>query len=72
MIDSRYQNIGYGTQALHLIIALLRRERKYGCIEVCVNQKACCALHVYEKAGFVDAGCSDPTVPDCMNLRYTF
>ena len=30
------------------------------------------AIHVYEKAGFVDPGYIDDTVPDCLNFVYRF
>lgn len=72
MIDRRFQNKGYGTEALRLIIAALRGERKYDCIEVCVNKKDYSALHIYQKAGFVDTGYIDDNVPDCLNLMFFF
>ncbi len=72
MIDRRFQNKGYGTKALSLILELLAAERKYECVEVCVNKEDAPALHVYEKAGFVDIGYIDDDVPDCLNLMYYF
>lgn len=72
MIDRRFQNRGYGTKALSLILELLAAERKYECVEVCVNKEDAPALHVYEKAGFVDIGYIDDDVPDCLNLMYYF
>ena len=72
MIDRRYQNRGYGTEALRLILEMLARERKYGCVEVCVNRQDSAALRVYEKAGFEDTGYVDGDVPDCLNLMYRF
>ena len=72
MIDQRFLNKGYGTEALRLIIAALRDERKYDCIEVCVNKKDCSALHIYQKAGFADTGYIDNDAPDCLNLMYYF
>lgn len=72
MIDARYQNRGYGTQALRLILAELAAERKYDCAEVCVKMSDLGALHVYETVGFVDTGYIDPDVPDCYNLVYRF
>ena len=72
MIDRRFQNKGYGTKALSLILELLAAERKYECVEVCVNKEDAPALHVYEKAGFVDTGYIDDDVPDCLNLMYYF
>lgn len=72
MIDRRFQNKGYGTEALRFIIAALHHEGKYDCIEVCVNKKDYPALHLYQKAGFVDTGYIDDAVPDCLNLIYFF
>lgn len=72
LIDRRFQNKGYGTEALRLIIAALRDERKYDCVEVCVNKNDCSALHIYQKAGFVDTGYIDDAVPNCLNLMYFF
>ena len=72
MIDERYQNRGYGTQALELILTMLSKERKYGQVEVCVKNKAASALRVYEKSGFTDTGYIDEDVPDCLNLIYRF
>ncbi|MBE7008031.1 MAG: GNAT family N-acetyltransferase [Ruminococcaceae bacterium] len=72
MIDARYQGKGYGTQALRLILAELAAERKYDCAEVCVKMEDAGALHVYEKAGFVDTGYIDADVPDSLNLVYRF
>ena len=62
MIDRRFQNKGYGTQALHLILSRLARERKYGQVEVCVHKEDAAALRVYEKIGFVDTGYVDETI----------
>ena len=72
MIDQRFQNRGYGKEALRLIIAVLRKERKYPCIEVSVNQQDHAALHVYKQVGFSDTGYIDEAVPDCLNLMYYF
>ncbi len=70
MIDRHYQNKGYGTEALRLILAALHDERKYDCVEVCVNKEDWAALHLYRKAGFADTGYIDDSVPDCVNLMY--
>lgn len=72
MIDQRFQNKGYGTQALKQIIGQLQAEGKYSCVEVCVNKADTSALRVYEKAGFVDTGYIDNGAPDCLNLMYYF
>jgi len=72
MIDQRFQNKGYGTKALRLIMDLLRNEKKYNCIEVCVNKQDRPALHIYQKAGFADTGYIDNNAPNCVNLMYYF
>lgn len=72
MIDKRFQNRGYGTEALRQILSQLRREGKYSCVEVCVNKDDTAALRVYGKTGFVDTGYIDENVLDCLNLVYHF
>ena len=72
MIDHRFQGRGYGTEALGLILEELRRERKYGCVEVCVKRDDAAALRVYDKLGFIDTGYVDEDAPDCLNLMYHF
>lgn len=72
MIDQRYQGRGYGTAALNLILALLRAEGRYGCVEVCVHKTDLPALHLYEKAGFRDTGYIDDRIPDYLNLMHHF
>lgn len=70
MIDRHFQNKGYGTEALRLILMLLSKEGKYGQVEVCVNKSDTAALRMYKKVGFVDTGYIDESVPDCYNLMY--
>ncbi len=70
MIDRHFQNKGYGTEALRLILTLLSKEGKYGQVEVCVNKSNTAALRMYKKVGFVDTGYIDESVPDCYNLIY--
>ena len=72
MIDRRFQGKGYGTEALYRILAELGRERKYDCVEVCVNKEDAAALRLYEKLGFTDTGYVDDDAPDCLNLMYHF
>lgn len=72
MIDRRFQNKGYGTEALRLILSVLSKEGKYGQVEVCVNKNDAAALWMYKKVGFVDTGYIDESVPDCCNLIYYF
>lgn len=70
MIDQRFQNKGYGTEALRLILSMLSKEGKYDQVEVCVNKNDAAALWMYEKVGFEDTGYIDESVPDCRNLMY--
>ena len=70
MIDKKFQSQGYGFRALGLILAALKAEQKYACVEVCVKREDVQAIRVYEKAGFVDSGYIDDTVPDCLNFVY--
>lgn len=72
MIDQRFQNKGYGTEALSRILSLLSKEGKYGQVEVCVDKSNAAALWMYKKAGFEDTGYIDENVPDCCNLMYRF
>ena len=72
MIDARYQNRGYGMQALLLILDRLREEGVYDRVEVCVKREDAPALHVYEKAGFADTGYVDDGAPDSVNLMLYF
>lgn len=72
MIDRHFQNKGYGTEALRLILSVLSKERKYGQVEVCVNKENAAALWMYNKVGFEDTGYIDESVPDCYNLMYHF
>lgn len=70
MIDQRFQNKGYGTEALRLILDFLKQEGRYDNVEVCVDREDTQALHVYEKVGFVDSGYIDEDLPNCLNLIY--
>ena len=70
MIDERFQNKGYGTEALQQILEFLKQEGRYNGVEVCVNREDTAAIHVYEKVGFVDSGYVDEELPDCLNLIY--
>jgi len=72
MIDRHFQNRGYGTKALKLILDFLKNDGRFNCVEVCVNKTDSPALHVYEKVGFVDTGYIDDDLPDCLNLAYYF
>ena len=70
MIDQRYQGMGYGSQALKLILDELRREGHYDHVEVCVRNDDATAIKLYEKHGFADSGYTDPDAPDSVNMIY--
>ncbi|MBE5775445.1 MAG: GNAT family N-acetyltransferase [Clostridiales bacterium] len=72
MIGSEHQKKGYGFQALKLILEMLGKERRYECVEVCVNRENRAALGLFRKAGFTDTGYIDEDLPDCLNLIYRF
>lgn len=68
MIDRRFQNRGFGTQALSLILDVLRREGRYDHVELCVKKDDAEAIRLYSKAGFVDSGYVDDSAPDSLNM----
>ena len=68
MIDQRYQGMGYGSQALQLILDELRREGHYDHVEVCVKKDDKAAINLYKKHGFNDTGYIDPDAPDSVNM----
>lgn len=70
LVNGPEQGRGYGSAALHLILAHCRREGKFPRVEICVKQRNAAAIHVYEKAGFRDTGCIDPDDPDSLILAY--
>ena len=68
MIDQRYQGMGYGSQALKLILDELRREGHYDHVEVCVKKTDETAINLYKKHGFTDSGYVDPDAPDSISM----
>lgn len=80
MVDKRYQNKGFGTAAIELIISKLKAENSFDFIEICVDKANHAALHVYTKIGFAnprELGYPNPwdtdesiSEPDCVNLLY--
>ena len=68
MIDQRYQNKGYGSQALQLILDALRKEGRFDHVELCVKKADTEAIHLYEKHGFIDSGYVDEDLPDSLNM----
>jgi len=72
LIDHRYQNQGFGKQALALVMDKLRHELKYDTVEICVKKEAAQALSMYKAYGFYDTGHDGPDEPDSYCLRYDF
>ncbi len=68
MVGQQYQNKGYGSQALRLILDELRKEGHYDHVELCVKKTDAEAIHLYEKHGFMDSGYIDADLPDCLNM----
>ena len=68
MVDQRYQNKGYGSQALRLILDELRKENHYDHVELCVKKADAEAIRLYEKHGFTDSGYVDEDLPDSLNM----
>ena len=72
MIDRRYQNKGYGSAALGLILDALKAEGHYDHVELCVKKEDAEAIRLYEKHGFIDSGYVDEDVPDSLNMICRF
>lgn len=70
MTDKNFQNMGYGTKALALILDFLRAEGRFDQVEICVKKEDIPAIKLYEKAGFRDSGYVDENLPDCINMIY--
>lgn len=70
MIDKSFQNKGYGTEALKLILDFLKNEKRFDHVELCVNKSDVQAIKLYKKAGFKDSGYVDENLPDCINMIY--
>ena len=68
MVDQRYQNKGYGSRALQLILDGLRKEGHFDHVELSVKKADAGAIHLYEKHGFVDSGYVDEDSPDSLNM----
>ncbi len=68
MIDGRYQNRGYGSEALGLVLDALRKEKHYDHVELCVKKADTEAIRLYEKHGFMDSGYVDEDLPDSLNM----
>ena len=68
MIDARFQGRGFGSEALGLILDVLRREAHYDHVEVCVKKADETAIRLYEKHGFKDSGYVDEDAPDSLNM----
>ncbi len=68
LIDRQYQNRGYGTQALRLVLDELRSENHYDHVELCVKKADTEAIRLYKKLGFRDSGYVDEDLPDSLNM----
>ena len=68
MVDRQYQNKGYGSRALQLILDELRKEGRYDHVELCVKKADAEAIRMYEKHGFIDSGYVDEDLPDSLNM----
>ena len=68
MVDQQYQNKGYGSQALQLILDELRKEGRYDHVELCVKKADTEAIRLYEKHGFVVSRYVDEALPDSLNM----
>lgn len=68
MIDKQYQNRGYGSRALQLILEELRKEGRYDHVELCVKKADAEAIRLYGKHGFTDSGYVDAELPDSLNM----
>ena len=72
MIDKNFQNRGYGTEALRLILDYLKKEGRFDHVEICVKKADFSAIKLYEKIGFKDSGYVDENLLDCVNMIYRF
>lgn len=70
LIDERFQNRGYGTEAVRLILSMLSDEGKYNRVDVCVDKANTAALKMFAKLGFEDTGYIADCCPECLNLVY--
>lgn len=69
-VDKHYQNQGWGTKALKLIISQLQDEGKYHLMKVGIKKSNILALKVLCKIGFQNIGFNDTT--DTINFIYYF
>jgi diamine N-acetyltransferase len=72
LIDSEYQNLGYGEKALLVLIDLLRKEKKYNSIHLSVIKTNTIALKLYKKLGFSQIDFYDPNKQDSIHFEYVF
>ncbi|MBN1699796.1 MAG: GNAT family N-acetyltransferase [Spirochaetales bacterium] len=70
MIDEKYQNKGYGKQAVKELIKILSRNENCDKIFLGHRPNNLVASHFYEKMGFVDTGRrEDGEIIRCLTLR---
>lgn len=68
-IDSKYQNKGYGTEALRQLVALLRKEYKIWVLTTTYIWGNEHAKHVYEKVGFIETDVVDEPGVHEVNMK---
>ncbi|MDE6580277.1 MAG: GNAT family N-acetyltransferase [Ruminiclostridium sp.] len=62
-IDERYQEKGYGFEAMELILDLMKKDGKYDRVELCYIEGNDAARKLYEKLGFALTGdCEDDEI----------
>lgn len=72
LIDKKYQNKGYGSETIKLLIPQQKEEGKFPRIEVCVHKDNRPAISFYEKNGFVFNPYIDEDAPWNRMYTYTF
>ena len=56
MIDERFQGNKYGKEALHIVIEIMKQERKYNKVELGCSRDNIAAMKFYESCGFYYSG----------------
>jgi len=56
MIDEKYQQNGYGTKALQILIEKIKRDKSHDKIKISTNPKNTIAIKLYAKLGFYETG----------------
>ena len=72
LIDKKYQNKGFGSKAIKLLLSQLAEERKFPRVEVCVHSKNTMAISFYKANGFKLNDYIDEDSPWNRMYTYTF